>query len=296
MEQKTLKCPNCGANATNVRNCEYCGSLLVRLVDNGINIDAYLSGHGILPGLLKALKDNLQLQKNNTNEPIATDIYGKYFATNNYNFVSVIPSSNLIFQNGRTAFPSTKGGIGVIFSFIINDFGIMDDKHEVDVEENKRMTKAHDKFKELEIFDLFASNYSKIDKGFVNKSNCYEYAIDFGEDSEGAAIFISDVLNQVYDVPYEAYLKYNTNIGSDAIEKNREENYEDNKYAKYGIGIFIVGLPICYSIMQILANFLGKIYELSFFNILMLLGMSWGFSTYFVSIIRKKDKENNFKG
>lgn len=296
MEQKTLRCPNCGANATNVRNCEYCGSLLVRLVENGINIDAYLSGHGILPGLLKALKDNLQLQKNNTNEPIATDIYGKYFATNNYNFVSVIPSSNLIFQNGRTAFPSTKGGFGVIFSFVINDFGIMDDKHEVDVEENRRMVKAHDKFKELEIFNLFSSNYSKIDNGFSNKSDYYEYAIDFGEDAEGAARLISDVLNQVYDVPYESHLKYNTNVGYDAIEKDREEKDDDNKYTKYGLGIFIVGLPVCYFIMQTLANILGKIYELSFFNILVLLGMSYGFTEFIVSIIRKKDKENNFKG
>ena len=57
MEEKTLRCPNCGANATNHDNCEYCGSLLVRLVDNGIDVDAYLSGHKALPGLSKALKE-----------------------------------------------------------------------------------------------------------------------------------------------------------------------------------------------------------------------------------------------
>lgn len=30
---KTVVCPNCGANATNLQNCEYCGSMLVRCCD-----------------------------------------------------------------------------------------------------------------------------------------------------------------------------------------------------------------------------------------------------------------------
>ena len=40
---KTIVCPNCGANATNHENCEYCGSLLVRFVDQNIqyNEDNY---------------------------------------------------------------------------------------------------------------------------------------------------------------------------------------------------------------------------------------------------------------
>lgn len=31
----TIVCPNCGANATNFKNCEYCGSLLVRFASTG---------------------------------------------------------------------------------------------------------------------------------------------------------------------------------------------------------------------------------------------------------------------
>lgn len=38
MELKTYVCPNCGANATNAQNCEYCGSLLVRFVDKGVSL------------------------------------------------------------------------------------------------------------------------------------------------------------------------------------------------------------------------------------------------------------------
>ena len=39
VQVKTAVCPNCGANATNLHNCEYCGSMLVRCYD-AINTDA----------------------------------------------------------------------------------------------------------------------------------------------------------------------------------------------------------------------------------------------------------------
>ena len=38
MEANVIKCPNCGASSTNHTNCEYCGSLLVRFVDKGIDL------------------------------------------------------------------------------------------------------------------------------------------------------------------------------------------------------------------------------------------------------------------
>ena len=37
-EIKTYTCPNCGAQITNTRNCEYCGSLLVRFAVHGIDV------------------------------------------------------------------------------------------------------------------------------------------------------------------------------------------------------------------------------------------------------------------
>lgn len=39
---KTVVCPNCGANATNLQNCEYCNSILVRCYAaqaNGVNFE-----------------------------------------------------------------------------------------------------------------------------------------------------------------------------------------------------------------------------------------------------------------
>ena len=64
MELKSLVCPHCGANTTNMQNCEYCGSLLVRFVDKGIDISntSYNNGDNIFPGLLTELRNNLTLQ------------------------------------------------------------------------------------------------------------------------------------------------------------------------------------------------------------------------------------------
>jgi len=36
---KSIVCPNCGASATNLENCEYCGSFLVRFTDQNISFD-----------------------------------------------------------------------------------------------------------------------------------------------------------------------------------------------------------------------------------------------------------------
>ena len=79
MELKVLKCPNCGANTTNAQNCEYCGSLLVRFVDKGIDLSktSYTNDSVTFPGLAAELKRNLKLQKENPNVFVATDLHSK---------------------------------------------------------------------------------------------------------------------------------------------------------------------------------------------------------------------------
>ena len=64
-ELKTFVCPNCGANTTNAQNCEYCGSLLVRFVEKGIDLShtTYLNNDAVFPGLITQLKYNLKLQE-----------------------------------------------------------------------------------------------------------------------------------------------------------------------------------------------------------------------------------------
>ena len=65
MEAKVIKCPNCGASSTNHTNCEYCGSLLVRFVDKGIDLTttSYLTNDKVYEGLIDALQQNLERQE-----------------------------------------------------------------------------------------------------------------------------------------------------------------------------------------------------------------------------------------
>lgn len=55
MEMNVIKCPNCGASSTNHTNCEYCGSLLVRFVDKGIDLSttSYLTNDKVYAGLIE---------------------------------------------------------------------------------------------------------------------------------------------------------------------------------------------------------------------------------------------------
>ena len=39
---QTIVCPNCGANATNHHNCEYCGSFLVQRAAQGMDVSNYV--------------------------------------------------------------------------------------------------------------------------------------------------------------------------------------------------------------------------------------------------------------
>ncbi|MBO5581474.1 MAG: hypothetical protein J5948_03060 [Bacteroidales bacterium] len=62
---QTIVCPNCGANASNHQNCEYCGSLLVRFRSLGEDINDKVFGKNayIVPELEDNLKRNLLQQE-----------------------------------------------------------------------------------------------------------------------------------------------------------------------------------------------------------------------------------------
>lgn len=286
-ELKQFVCPNCGANITNTKNCDYCGSLLVRLLDNGIDAKTYLSEHGILPGLIKALQENIRLQKENNKLAVATDIYGEYFTKEDYCFASVVSSNHLKFRSGKKAFPYTKEGIGVVFCFEIKSFKWLE-KDDVNVIESKRIKNTHEKFKNLEIFNLFTS-YTTSEKVLADEDKYYEYAIDFGEDAEGAARLLSDVLNQVYDIPIEGHLDYITNVGDD-IENSRFEHDEDAKVYK---GIFLKGamiLPILLLLVYFGAPLLGRHFEFSFVGLALMYVVS-----VFIAMFLKEEKAKKEK-
>ena len=288
-ELRQFVCPNCGANITNRRNCEYCGSLLVRLTDNGINVESYISNHGILSGLSEALKENIRLQKENKDLTVATDIYGQYFTKENYLFASIVSTKHLRFRNGTKAFPNSKNGIGVIFCFEVKSFKLLD-KEDVLVKENKKIQAMHERFKGLEIFNLFTSHATS-EKVLTDEDKFYEYVVDFGEDAEGAARLLSDVINQVYGIPNDAQLEYITNIG-DNIESSRLNRDEDANLFKTALvkGIFIT--PIILLILYFVLPLFGRHLEFSLLG-LFFVYIAGVFLAYFLEEDKLKKKKKD---
>ena len=239
MEANVIKCPNCGASSTNHTNCEYCGSLLVRFVDKGIDLSttSYLTNDKVYDGLIDALKQNLDRQEL-SDSAVETGIFYKSSPTvklsrKRHGVATVFRSGSTTWSDGDLIkLGDMNRGLVIKFSF---------DKHaeENDVSD-ERIDRQHQEFKSLGSFSLFTShNGIYIRPGSSSRFRSQEYAIDFGQDVEGAARLISEVLSKVYGIPEDAKLIY-LGEGEDApVEKkenveNKEEIVEEDN--SLGVG------------------------------------------------------------
>lgn len=204
-EGRFLTCPNCGANITNTQNCEYCGSLLVRFVDRGIDLakTTYLDNTHTSSKLMNALRLCLMMQEQSS-ESVVMDIY-----QNNpfINVGCVLRSGFCLFCDGTTIPSKTNKGLCVLWQF------------------DEEAKEEHMKFKSLDCYPLFMER-SSIVGALGIKEKITEYFIDFGSDAEGAARLLSDVIYKVYGV-IESELDCPVNAGNDNIQKSR--NYYDNR-------------------------------------------------------------------
>ena len=217
MELKSLVCPHCGANTTNAQNCEYCGSLLVRFVDRGIDISntSYLSGTCEYPGLITELKNNLRLQAENPDKPVCTDIIWEdsYDCRSS---VSIISPGSAVWGDGSDLnLGSREGGLIIMLGFDL----YVDDKTYKD--SNKAEERRLSKFKQLKSFPLFTSHFCSATDEMGHGQYVREYAIDFGKDAEGAATLISEILSEVEGLkPTDSY-DIMTNAGVAQVEQAR---------------------------------------------------------------------------
>ncbi len=149
-EGKFLTCPNCGANITNTQNCEYCGSLLVRFVDKGIDLSntSYLNNANTSLPLVKALKQNIKMQKTSM-DTIATDIYYKNNRKQYDCLASVLRSGSAVFGDDSAIPSESNTGLCVIISFN-------------DVENEIEARQQHSIFKKLDCFLLFDEHISLV--------------------------------------------------------------------------------------------------------------------------------------
>lgn len=303
MEANVIKCPNCGASSTNHTNCEYCGSLLVRFVDKGIDLSttSYLTNDKVYAGLIDALKQNLDRQEL-SDSAVETGIFYKSSPTvklsrKRHGVATVFRSGSTTWSDGDPIKLGDKNrGLVIKFSF---------DKHAEDNDvSDERIERQHQEFRALGSFPLFTPHTGiYMRPGSSSRFRSQEYAIDFGQDMEGAARLISEVLSKVYGIPEDAQLIYlgeNEEFQEEKkIEEPQEEVEQDEGLTtsqKVGLGVaalfsvsaffinpsYIVIASICsvcavIAIVAILMGRLDKKYSwyipCIYFAILMAVGM-----------------------
>ena len=246
MDANVIKCPNCGASSTNHTNCEYCGSLLVRFVDKGIDLSttSYLTNDKVYEGLIDALQQNLDRQEL-SDSAIETGIFYKSSPTvklsrKRHGVATVFRSGSTTWSDGDPIKLGDKNrGLVIKFSFDIHA-----ERNDVS---DERIEKQHQEFRALGAFPLFTPHTGiYMRPGSSSRFRSQEYAIDFGQDVEGAARLISEVLSKVYGIPEDAQLIYlgekeqmveEKKIEEEIIEEDEVEGY--TLWQKIGIGFSI---------------------------------------------------------
>ncbi len=208
MEANVIKCPNCGASSSNRTNCEYCGSLLVRFVDKGIDLGAtsYLSNEKVYDGLIEALTQNLNRQELSASNVETLILYKSSptvkLSRKRHGVVTIFRSGSCTWSDGDPIkLGDGNNGLVIKFSFDIH-------AEEKDASD-ERIEKQHQAFLALSSSPLFTKHTGiYMRPGSSCRFRSQEYAIDFGKDVEGAARLISEVLSKVYGIPTDAQLTY----------------------------------------------------------------------------------------
>lgn len=211
------RCPNCGASITNTENCEYCGSLLVRFTKRGIDLSktSYLSNDKVIPGLIDNLRQNLNLQRANPNEPVKTGI----FWTNANEGVSFVSVDGLnrppAWFDGQEIFPG-KQDAGLCIRI---DLSTWVGESDVVKEANNEVDELFQRYQQLDSFPLFMSHQCYITDEWGKKRKGRELAINFGVDAEGAARLISEIVEKVELAPANEKIDIYTSQGAEAIDR-----------------------------------------------------------------------------
>jgi hypothetical protein len=192
---KTIQCPSCGAAATNLQNCEFCGSLFVRYVDNNLSLeiinDKSKVDNEIISGLEDFLQDTVLRQKEfvskyrdfNSGEFIATTI-GK--TTDDYAILIGNIGTHTDFSSVRWI----QNGLGVFLQFSAED--------EFD---GKSCLFFLEKFKKIDEFKLF--------KNVSQNEFCQCFLLDCVYDIKGAAYISTKIAKEVFGITES---KYNIDI------------------------------------------------------------------------------------
>jgi len=178
---KTIQCPSCGAAATNLQNCEFCGSLFVRYDDHHLNPGSLFDENSefigfMFPGLQNELRKNLSLQ---------TDI--------SFIVTDVIFKEQVLLQIVQTTgIKNMLGESSISFPGVAIHIPFTSDRED-----------EYNRFVGIDESKLFHTSYD-------NTIECHDFAIDFGNDSIGAAYLSSLYLIKQEGLNKTSMLKYAT--------------------------------------------------------------------------------------
>lgn len=212
---KSVECPNCGANATNLDNCEYCGSLLVRFKDLNIPIDDSRYGKKAFryAGLADALKANLEEQgrtdgQNHISTFIRNQNLGIELQVLNpraakdiiyFNFESSFNQQSSYHTMPINHFVGDEKSLIICFRFVELK-GESFDKHIALINQEYQGRKM--RFSAMREFLLFEYVEEKLlTEAGIKAGKCHSYYLDFGQDYEGAASVITQYLQFIYNLP-----------------------------------------------------------------------------------------------
>ena len=263
---KTYTCPNCGAQITNTHNCEYCGSSLVQFAVHGIDVTKteYMNDDYVFPGLKEELEKNLKLRKEHPGMNVVTDIF-KENSDRSVQSISILNCDKAYWQDDTLMdLESSESGLRIGL-----DFCKYSDSSAYK-EFNDRMDSELSKFKKLDSFPLFTSHYNQnYISAFGVEKYGYEYAIDFGEDAEGAARLVSEILTKVNGVSVEENVDMFTNVGHNIVtaRNNWRKNHgfafddeEEDTSTTQNSGCMVAAtallVPAVYTVVKLLGTIL----------------------------------------
>lgn len=256
---QTIVCPNCGASATNHRNCEYCGSLLVRFTDKNIPLDETKYGHSAFKftGLEDALTKNLEEQARTSgrnhihtfiNSPalsLSLDVTNPKAQTE---MVLYSWGDANTFRIKPTIQPDSDEQSLVIcirFYEITNKLWAADNRfsHGITQDLNAYNNEAHARFQGIDIYDLFSlQTDTMVDEGSGTKvGNVYQYYLNFGRDVEGAASIITQYLLGNYEIANPQNMRLTYELSSLTDEEYNEGVKVATKNSKFAFSLTIIG-------------------------------------------------------
>jgi hypothetical protein len=175
---KTVQCPNCGSPATNLKNCEFCGSLFVRAQSCGFDALSLFENNGLestFIGLKDALDENIanQLKYNKQSGQLCTLIFKSKedYQLDSEREISEENGNLLGIWNRDYETNALRGEISLVVEV------------EILTEKQKLLLSQMPEFR---LFDDLDSD------GL--------WQIHFGKDTKGAAFIISKILVQLYNL------------------------------------------------------------------------------------------------